>query len=497
MSYNPESTVPSSLSPLPPPLPMAPGAVNAARASSSPPTARSSSSSALHASTSAPAPACRSQTASRHTTRTRCSRARTVGTRRRLHTPGARTKSTRIRGHRRVGGPRLLTGLIPRLFCHSFSNSATDTDSPDDAASAQLPALLSSQPATLPAAHARYTLKTFRPPPRGFDAFFAFAQERGCLVDGYVGVWRDFARFWRVELALAANSDTHGIAVLTIRDGHAEKPEHQATYFDGDWERTVKFASALPPMTVLINGRDEPRVVFDVGLLFEDPPTLAQALTLSDPTPFTLSPPRTAAFFAQPERKDVCRPARGVDGVGDIPSSSAEFTPDLVPVLSMTKLGDASTSLSGGDNSPEGGSCFADVLVTGEFYYRNSWWAGKCEYPDDVKWEDKKVLYWRGKSNGGHIRSTNYRSFPRFRLMDLAGLPENRAKGLFDVRITQFFRSCGIILILKRTRSLTHTDDCDGDAIRSAYNITGESIPREEAYIKYLLDVDGNTFSGR
>ncbi|KAJ7915952.1 glycosyl transferase family 90-domain-containing protein, partial [Mycena leptocephala] len=152
----------------------------------------------------------------------------------------------------------------------------------------------------------------------------------------------------------------------------------------------------------------------------------------------------------------------------------------------MTKLADASTSVSGGDNSPGGGSCFADVLVPGEFYYRNSWWAGKFEYPDNVKWEDKKdVLYWRGKSNGGHIRGTNYRSFPRFRLMDLAALPENRAKGLFDVRITQWHEShC--------------TDDCDADAIRNAYKITGESVPREEAYqYKYLLDVDGNTFSGR
>jgi hypothetical protein len=40
-----------------------------------------------------------------------------------------------------------------------------------------------------------------------------------------------------------------------------------------------------------------------------------------------------------------------------------------------------------------------------------------------------------------------------------------------------------------------HTDNCDDDAIRSAYNITGESVPREEAYrYTYLLDVDGNTF---
>jgi hypothetical protein len=32
---------------------------------------------------------------------------------------------------------------------------------------------------------------------------------------------------------------------------------------------TPQFASALPPTTVLINGHDEPRVVFDMGPLFE------------------------------------------------------------------------------------------------------------------------------------------------------------------------------------------------------------------------------------
>jgi hypothetical protein len=48
------------------------------------------------------------------------------------------------------------------------------------------------------------------------------------------------------------------------------------------------------------------------------------------------------------------------------------------------------------------------------------------------------------------------------------------------------------------TLANAHTDGCNADAIRSAYNITWEIVPREEAYqYKYLLDVDGNMFSGR
>ncbi|KAJ7114648.1 glycosyl transferase family 90-domain-containing protein [Mycena crocata] len=391
------------------------------------------------------------------------------------------------------------------------------------AAISALRALLAAQPATVAAARARYQLKTGREPPKGFDAFVSFAQERRCLVDAYAGVRRDFAPFWRAELyaddgkrgwfkervkkvAEKLLADSHGLTALTVKDGRVHRPDYQGTYFDGDWEATIgKFAAHLPPMTVIVNGRDEPRVVFDAKTLFGEPSRESQStnsLVLSDSTPFGLSPPSTAAFFAP---RPGCVPAGlGEGGKGDVSfllsASSAEFTTDLVPVLSMTKLADpAGVAASGvgigagleaamGMGGKGGGehTCFVDIMVPGEFYYRNSWWAGKFEYPNNVPWVEKKdILYWRGKSNGGHIRGTNYKSFPRFRLIDLAARPENMQKGLFDVRITSWHEShC--------------TDDCDAEAIKKEYNIGGEVEPREEAYkYKYLLDVDGNSFSGR
>jgi len=103
-------------------------------------------------------------------------------------------------------------------------------------------------------------------------------------------------------------------------------------------------------------------------------------------------------------------------------------------------------------------------------------------HPNNVRWEDKKpMLYWRGMSNGGHIHKQNYRRFPRFRLIELA----RNHSDLIDARLTTF--------------AATHcTEDCDGDAIVKEYGIEGPPAPREEVYrFKYLLDVDGNTFSGR
>ncbi|KAJ7087520.1 hypothetical protein C8R44DRAFT_893220 [Mycena epipterygia] len=411
----------------------------------------------------------------------------------------------------------------------SNSHTPLDTDASNAGLGnidAAITALYAAQPHTPAAARARYTLKTGRTPPHGFDAFVDYAGQHGCLVDAYDGVHADFLPFWQAErrapqrgwfrqrvkvVEERLKKDSRGLTALTVRDGKVHRPEYQGTYFDGDWENTInKFASALPPLTVIINGRDEPRVVFDALQLFEDNTTTTTTtsfLDLTDRTPFALSPPSTAAFFAP---RAGCKPRGG--GVGDVSfltsASSAEFTTDLVPVLSMAKVGggvpslglgggldtgagvgDAAGGGQGGGGGGGGGehTCFADVLVPGEFYYRNSWWAGKFEYPDNVAWADKRdVLYWRGKSNGGHIRGTNYQSFPRFRLIDLAARPENVQKGLFDVRMTGWHEShCT-------------TDDCDAEAIKKAYNISGEVVPREEAYqYKYLLDVDGNTFSGR
>ncbi|KAJ7434890.1 glycosyl transferase family 90-domain-containing protein [Mycena galericulata] len=476
------------------------------------------------------------------------------------HPPGGAGAPGGAQGHAPLDADVPPTPPSPPSSSHAQDDGEEDT--------AQLSALRASQPHTLPSARARYSLQTGRAPPRGYDEFFAFAQERGCLVDAraYSGVFADFAPFWALEAAshsaagsasgsngveakegsgwfrtrvrtvaqrLAAAPDKRGMTALQIHGGKVVRPDYQGTYFDGDWETTVnKFAPALPDLTVLINGRDEPRVVFDVKPLLaasyassysstsssdKPPQNLTHLTSLTDPTPFALAPPSTAAFFAtRPgcggsasslassassssglglDSDDTGGGGGGEGGVGAgadvsfiLSASSAEFTTDLVPVLSMAKIVDVDSVKGGGvqvqAGAGAGHTCFADVVVPGEFYYRDSWWAGKFEYPDNVPWAEKRgVLYWRGKSNGGHIRGENYKRFPRFRLMDLAARPENHE--LFDVRITGWHEShC--------------TDNCDAEAIKRAYNISGMVVPREEAYqYKYLLDVDGNTFSGR
>ncbi|KAJ7434881.1 hypothetical protein B0H11DRAFT_2207989 [Mycena galericulata] len=164
-------------------------------------------------------------------------------------------------------------------------SSSHDGEEEEDADTPQLIALRASPPC------ARGT----RAPPKGYDEFFAFARERGCLdARAYGGIFADFAPFWGVERAashpngvdasgskegagcfrtrvrtvaqwLAVTTDKRGMTALQIHGGKVARPDYQGTYFEGDWEATS--APALPDLTVLINGRDESCVVFDVKLL--------------------------------------------------------------------------------------------------------------------------------------------------------------------------------------------------------------------------------------
>ncbi|KAJ7915985.1 hypothetical protein B0H13DRAFT_2270131 [Mycena leptocephala] len=178
-----------------------------------------------------------------------------------MEDPGRRAMRTaatsaRTRG-RRLGEPPPIDG--PDGAPPPSSSSNSDSSSPDDTdtASTRLPALLSSQPATLPAARARYTLKTSRRLQKGstrsspshgwvcwgvarFCAVFE-GGKRCCCTKGERGEERREAgglergRGWfrerveAVEKRLASDSNTHGIATLAIRNGRAHKPEHQAT----------------------------------------------------------------------------------------------------------------------------------------------------------------------------------------------------------------------------------------------------------------------------
>jgi len=124
------------------------------------------------------------------------------------------------------------------------------------------------------------------------------------------------------------------------------------------------------------------------------------------------------------------------------------------------------------------------------YYYRTSNIVEPFSFPDTIPWDEKiPKLYWRGTASGGRISgnttSGTYHHFPRFRLHSLAANNSH----LIDARITS--------ISLSNCRAKF---GCDKQAILDEYGIEelAEKEPRERSYeFKYVLDLDGNSFSGR
>ncbi|KAJ6611337.1 glycosyl transferase family 90-domain-containing protein [Mycena sp. CBHHK59/15] len=353
----------------------------------------------------------------------------------------------------------LVAVTITLVARHRRPTPVLDPDDPAAIAQLHVDALLARQSATYEQAAARYSLKTGRSPPRGFDKWFAFAQAHSCLIDDYDQIDRDFAPFYQLvaedplfllrRVDIVADLKARETGVIVIKDG--------------------EFAHLLPDMSFIINGKDQPRVLFD----YRAPnATRERALALTEERPFDVLPHPTAEFF-HTQGCEVFRSPTGFaeSANGDsgffLSSSPAWFTLDMYPVLSVTKVS----------------ACFADIVFPSEYYYHRSPTSPKYAYPDNIPWADKKpVAYWRGTATGGQIIPPNHHNFTRFRLVSLS----HTHPDLLDARLTRF----ADLLCLKE-------DGCDRESIVREYNIGG-SAPQENLYrYKYVVDVDGMTYSGR
>ena len=93
-------------------------------------------------------------------------------------------------------------------------------------------------------------------------------------------------------------------------------------------------------------------------------------------------------------------------------------------------------------------------------------------------WEEKEAkIYWRGSTTGGRSRSGNYERFHRERAIELT----QNSSNLFDIAFTD----------------TVQCEDNDCDSLRRKYRFSSRASFEKNFRYKYLLDMDGNTFSGR
>lgn len=395
-------------------------------------------------------------------------------------------------------------------------------------------------------------------PPPHFDKWYNFAKRRGVeLIDEYDTIYDALLPFWALEPTTirertreAIGFDNALIAVM-IRGGEVVKMEGggemYAWHRDATPEMLDPFIKYLPDMDLAFNIHDEPRVVMQADTLAlhvvvgkermnrsynavklrndfsKRPEDLGDGLRLKEyrTTRFnrfahqpTWSNSKLSCPLGSPARS--CLDAECADNVtsysghplGFISNSTAfsdicnspslektfgffdrpnafDVTHDLIPIFSQSKV-----------------SSFQDILYPSPWYYMQK---VKYEPEMDKPWEEKAGnMYWRGSTTGGFSRDGGWRRQHRQRfLMQIQ--PQGKSTALKYINTTtpgvweerQIAMSEANKYFDVKFTYIGQCDPGDCDAQREYFG-TVQPVNMFEAFqSRYLLDIDGNAFSGR
>ncbi|TFB04883.1 Beta-1,2-xylosyltransferase 1 [Trichoderma ghanense] len=393
------------------------------------------------------------------------------------------------------------------------------------------------------------------PPPPRFDKWYEFAvNNKVQLIDEFDTIHDMMTPYWglqpqtlRARVAEALGYD-NGLLGVAIRDHEVTHMEHGL-----EWQRNAtkgmmeRFLQHLPDMDLAFNIHDEPRVVVphdDLSRLVSKakdenmaalsgktklvndfsarPSDLNDGKTFKETKLTRFSnirhqstwadsrmscPPDSQARILEDERADDLSRY----GVGDLafvynttamsdicltPSLSSThgffdrpntfmITHDLLPVFSQSKI-----------------SSYGDIVYPSPWY-----WYKKVAYNEsnDMPWDDKESkLYWRGSTTGGYSRNGGWRRHHRqhfvqkinskeqAKVMANSGTPENPKWEPKEVPRGDYQKLIDV--------HFSHVGQCDpGDceAQKEFFDVV-DLVDQQDAWgYKYLLDMDGNAFSGR
>ncbi|KAJ8064399.1 hypothetical protein OCU04_006741 [Sclerotinia nivalis] len=413
------------------------------------------------------------------------------------------------------------------------------------------------QSKTLEEAVAEYRKRYGIPPPPNFDKWYSFAKSKGVqLIDEYDNIHTSLTPFWGLKpetirgRAREALGFPNNLIGLLIRGGKVTKIEGGNQWQQDATVGMMKpFLKYLPDMDLCFNIHDEPRVVvpyddlarlvhvakdqnmpnansveaprnswsprpIDVvsdGLRVPEVKTTRFNVFSHQPT-WTHSrlscPPDSAArslddglkednyasyavtelgfVYNQTAFSDICQSPSFSESFGFFDRPNAfNIVHDLFPIFSQSKI-----------------SSFSDILYPSPWY-----WYGKVPYEEaeDKAWKDKEDrIYWRGSTTGGFSRDGGWRRQHRQKVVQkvnsgdqakvlvnrgeeakedwqVKNVPRSDFKEIFDI----FFSHVG------------QCDPGDCDAQKQFFDVK-EAAKQQDAWkYKYLLDMDGNAFSGR
>jgi Glycosyl transferase family 90 len=407
-------------------------------------------------------------------------------------------------------------------------------------AQAQFSVVLARQSRTLGEATVEYSRRYGRQPPSHFDEWFKLAQQHEFwLVDEFDSLMRSLEPFWGVPPSNLRTLTENAVGQLPGQLLRYEISNHQVSVSQGtsaSWFREAmtdwlpkEWAELVPNVLLAINELDEPSVCVPHDVLEEasrrarsrqksgrstwqaaehfprkSPKFLNigkqdvwEAVTIScavqsfarKPICDRTSAERPLEFIRNlTKSKDICEQCelQHLEGFLLEPEN-LELTHSLAPIWSQSKI-----------------SSFADIIFPSPYYSVRSGDYVELEDPD---WESKdSQLYWVGAATGGHATDANWRRMQRQRmaLMTATGSTEQiqllhyTKHGLWTPYTTNMSA-----VPLFSTRIMGVTPQCDPaacEAEKAAFGVGNEEIkdPPNAAFAhKFVLDLDGNSFSGR
>ncbi|KAF2717043.1 glycosyltransferase family 90 protein [Polychaeton citri CBS 116435] len=419
---------------------------------------------------------------------------------------------------------------------------------------------LQGQSQTLEAAVLEYRKRYGMHPPPNFNKWYEFARAKGVkLVDEYDSIYDSLLPFWaltpatiRARTREALGFGGNNLIGLLLRDG---KAVHVAGGAEWQQQATIgmmeQFLQYLPDMDLAFNIHDEPRVVVPhdelerlvkIALNEQIPKAFKQASPKNtwSARPIDLGKGKrieevkTTRFnvFAHqptwiPSRLScpVDSPARAVNWVVAQDNLTAYALGDLGFVYNHTAFSDICNSPSLATShgffdrpnafnvvhdlvpifSQSKMSSFQDILYPSPWY-----WYGKVNYDakKDMDWTAKgSRLWWRGSTTGGFSRDGGWRRQHRQQFvrkvnaLDQAKIMKNihsdDANAQAEWAAEEIPRQDMKDIMDVHFSHIGQCDPGDCDAQREFFNVVEPADQQEAWRYKYLLDIDGNAFSGR
>ncbi|KAI9727448.1 MAG: capsule-associated protein CAP1 [Cirrosporium novae-zelandiae] len=392
-------------------------------------------------------------------------------------------------------------------------------------------------------------------PPPNFDKWYEYAKKRNVqLIDEYDTIYDSLLPFWALkpdtirERARESLGFDNALIALLIRGG-------EVTTIQGgqEWQQKATvgmiqdFVRYLPDMDIPFNIHDEPRVIvphedlsrmvriakdemlpaafatenprnafskrpddMNDGTRVEEykttrfnyfahqatwsnsklscsPDTPSRGLEENAPDNFTAYSYGELGFvYNKTSFSDICISPSLKDHYGFFDRPNAfNIVHDLFPVFSQSKI-----------------SSFADILYPSPWY-----WYGKVTYEEskDPAWKDKQdKMYWRGSTTGGFSRDGGWRRQHRQRFvqkvnaLDETKILENtNADGPSEWKVKRVKRQDYKEIFDVHFSHVGQCDPGDCDAQKEYFEIAPPADFQDAWTSKYLVDIDGNAFSGR